>query len=250
MSASALSSRERGLCQQFTEFTGTKIEVAARCLKKNNWNIHQALEAFWERPDAYAPSAPPCDMDALTALFEKYKESEEEAIGLDGLIALCGDLDVEPTDVRMLVLCFNLKVTSAVHWPRAEFIGGMANLGCDSVEKIKSSFAGMEGELQDAGRFKEFYSYAFDVSRRDGQKVLELETAIALWRMLLHDKFIHLERWCAYLETEYKKSINRDAWLLLLDFARTADASMANIDLDNSAWPIVIDEFVEHFRAS
>mmetsp|Transcript_44848 Transcript_44848/g.106363 ORF Transcript_44848/g.106363 Transcript_44848/m.106363 type:complete len:254 (-) Transcript_44848:262-1023(-) len=250
MSAPNLSARERSVCQQFCEFTGTSLDVAARCLKSNSWNIHQALEAFWERPEAFASAAPPVDMDALHKLFEKYKEEDSEAVGLDGLIALCADLDVAPDDIRMLVLCFNLQVKSGVHWTRAEFLSGMAAIGCDSVAKIKAAFSSMQADLAAPARFKAFYHYAFDVSRQEGQKVLDLGTAIQLWRMLLHDKFVHLERWCAYMANDYGKSINKDTWLLTLDFALQADEKLEKIDLDNSAWPIVIDEFVEHFRAN
>mmetsp|Transcript_16481 Transcript_16481/g.33831 ORF Transcript_16481/g.33831 Transcript_16481/m.33831 type:complete len:252 (+) Transcript_16481:118-873(+) len=249
MSMPNLSARERTQCQQFTEFTGTRLDVAAKCLRKNNWNIHQALEAFWERPDAFS-TAPSCDMEALHKLFDIYKDADEDAIGIEGLLQFCTDLDVPPDDIRMLILCFNLQVKSAVHWPRAEFIGGMANLGCDSIDKVKSSFSGMQADLGQPAQFKALYEYAFDISRQEGQKVLDLQTALQLWRMLLAEKFAHLERWCSYMETEYQKSVNKDTWLLTLDFALTADATMSNIDLDNSAWPIVIDEFVEHFRAN
>ena len=41
----------------------------------------------------------------------------------------------------------------------------------------------------------------------------------------------------------------KDTWMLTLDFALLADPTMSNIDLDNSAWPVVIDEFVEYFTA-
>jgi hypothetical protein len=43
----------------------------------------------------------------------------------------------------------------------------------------------------------------------------------------------HLDMWCSYLETEFKKSIAKDTWSLTLDFAlqvridRTVHASPA-----------------------
>ena len=42
-------------------------------------------------------------------MYNKYKEADENAIGVDGLIAFCGDLDIDPSDLRMLVFCFNLQ---------------------------------------------------------------------------------------------------------------------------------------------
>jgi hypothetical protein len=36
---------------------------------------------------------------------------DEDAIGVDGLVAFCSDLDIDPSDVRMLVFCFFLQVS-------------------------------------------------------------------------------------------------------------------------------------------
>ncbi|KAJ1478825.1 hypothetical protein T484DRAFT_1816538, partial [Baffinella frigidus] len=47
---------------------------------------------------------------------------------------------------------------------------------------------------------------------------------------------------------EFKKSIAKDTYLLTLDFALQANDDFSNIDLDSSAWPVVIDEFVEFGR--
>lgn len=80
-------------------------------------------------------------------------------------------------------------------------------MGCDSPEKIRNKLPSLQADLIDPNQFKKFYSFAFDVSRADGQKVLDLDTAITLWRMMLADKFTHLEAWAGFLENEFKKSI-------------------------------------------
>ena len=234
-------------------------------MKKNGWNIQQALEAFWESPEDYASPAPPCDLGLLDQMFMKYKgvwfghsrlefiyssnwfdphhtDPSEDAIGLEGLLTFCEDLGIAPDDVRMLILCFNLGVVSAVRWTKLEFIQGLMKLGCDSISKIKERFHSMQADLVDPIRFKAFYSFAFDISRMEGQKVLDLQTALTLWRLVLSDKFKHLDLWCEFLQNEYKKSITKDTWMLTLDFSLTSDDQMSNIDLENSAWPVVIDE--------
>eukprot|EP00960_Hanusia_phi_P047062 758190-Hanusia_phi.AAC.2 len=45
--------------------------------------------------------------------------------------------------------------------------------------------------------------------------------------MLLEGRFEHLDLWCEYLEKRRRQTVNED---------------FSNIDLDNSAWPVVIDE--------
>ena len=246
---SQLTDKEQLLCRQFSEFTSASPEVAAVCLRRNRWNIHSALEAFWEQPEAFSPPAPKSDAAAIEALYAKYKDDGEEAIGVDGLVAFCTDLDVDPTDVRMLVFCFSLQVKTAVRWSKQEFISGLTRMGCDSIAKIQARLPQLQADLGNPRTFKQFYEFAFDASRAEGQKVLDLQTGIALWKMLLDCKFVHLEAWCDYMENEFQKSITKDTWKLLLEFSNQANEDLSNIDLDNSAWPVVIDEFVEYVRA-
>jgi hypothetical protein len=41
------------------------------------------------------------------------QDEDDDNIGVDGLVRLCEDLDVDPSDLRMLLLCHALRVRLA-----------------------------------------------------------------------------------------------------------------------------------------
>ena len=49
------------------------------------------------------------------------------------------------------------------------------------------------------------------------------------------------------LYTQGVKAVTKDVWDMLLTFSNDVDDDMSNFDEDG-AWPVMIDEFVEHYR--
>lgn len=220
-------------------------DVALQILKDARWDLEVGLETFFTMPMAAGSSS--TDPEALEALYAKYKaddDEEEDMIGAAGIEQFCEDIEIDPIDPVILVISLKMSAASMGKYTREEFMGGMRKMGVDSIDKLKAKLPSLRAELQDDRRFKDVYEYSFNFSKELNQKSLPLETAVAMWKVLLTDKWMLVDEWCEFLMTEHKKAITHDTWSQTLEFSRTIGPEMEGYD-PAGAWPYLIDEFVE-----
>lgn len=106
----------------------------------------------------------------------------------------------------------------------------------------------------DPALFKRVYRYAFIVGREKDQKALSVENALIYWNMLFASPGMKwqtknqdwLAHWKTFLEEKWTRSVNKDMWNMVLEFASKSlvDESLSFWNEDG-AWPSVIDDFVE-----
>ena len=61
-------------------------------------------------------------------------------------------------------------------------------LGTDTIEGIKACVPTLKKESKKAENFKPIYKFTFEFSRDRGFKNVNVDTAIALWDLLLKDR--------------------------------------------------------------
>jgi DCN1-like protein 1/2 len=93
---------------------------------------------------------------------------------------------VDPEDVVLLAIAFELKSPRVGEWSRKGWVEGWKSLGCDSTDAMRACLPKLRTRLSaDPAYFKNVYNYTFDFARTQGQRSLAIDTAIAFWSLLL-----------------------------------------------------------------
>ncbi|KAM5530331.1 hypothetical protein V8D89_016002 [Ganoderma adspersum] len=170
------------LVLQFISVTGASSKDARRYLSKYR-RLDQAVDAFYSDPQAGKPSA---STSKLNSLFDRYKDSDGDDITVDGTIKLCEDLAVNPEDVVLLAVAFELKSPSMGQWSRKGWTDGWKQLGVDTIDGFKGTLATLRQQLAtDTEYFRQVYNYTFEFSRPPGQRSLALDMAQGFWALLI-----------------------------------------------------------------
>lgn len=193
------------------------------------------------------------DRRKFEAFFSAYTGGPNETkITIDGVETLLTDLELEADSILVLILAWKCQATTQCEFTREEFYKGLRELcgeSIDRIDKLKAGLVRAEREVnQNYNQFRDLYQFTFNYAKSHLQKSLDLEPAIAYWNILLRNRFKFLDLWIEFLTNSHKRAITRDTWNLLLDFSLMIDDKMMNYD-EEGAWPVLIDEFVEHARA-
>ncbi|KAB5514547.1 hypothetical protein DKX38_028453 [Salix brachista] len=189
--------------------------------------------------------------DRLDTLFDSYANCSSGIIDPEGIEALCSDINVEHTDVRILMFAWKLKAQRQGYFTRDEWRSGMKALKVDSLSKLKKGLPELEKEVNTPGNFQDFYSYAFRYClTEEKQKTVDIESVCELLNLVLGSQFqSKVDLLIEYLkiQSDYK-AINLDQWMGFLRFCKEISfPDLENYDAD-LAWPLILDNFVDWMK--
>ncbi|CAN3353381.1 defective in cullin neddylation protein 1 [Diutina catenulata] len=241
---------------QFTEVTGSTTAVAKQYHDKYK-SVDDAIQAYFDDSHCKKKFKPSRE---AASLFDTYRDPEHpEQIGIDGTLAMLGDLAIEPEDPRALMLAYLLASPQMGVFTKHEFLEAVTAAQVSSLAELKKHVDGYAAQVaRDPAEFKRLYAYTFGfLMEVPNQKLLAGDTACDYWRLLwplvVTDPaaLARLDQWYTFVTTEWRRSLSRDTWVMFGAFFTevvAADpATFAGYD-EMAAWPAVVDEYVEYLR--
>lgn len=242
-----LTKAQKATVERFMDIaSGSTEDEAVQALKESDWRLEFALELHFQRSRSKRSNAPN-NAASIDAMFDKYKVKDQgvnERIEAEGIIRLCQDLSLDPMDPVTLVFSSKMNAATMGQYTKEEFHKGMRVMGTDTIDKLKAKLPALRSELESTSGFKNVYEFSFQFAKEPNAKALALDTAIAMWKVLLTDKWSFTDDWCEFLQEKHGKAISNDTWSQVLEFKTQVGSNLKSYNA-NDAWPYLIDEFVE-----
>ncbi|XP_010265676.1 PREDICTED: DCN1-like protein 4 [Nelumbo nucifera] len=192
------------------------------------------------------------ELERIDNLFHSYANKSSGMIDPEGIEALCSDIEVDHTDVRILMLAWKMKAEKQGYFTLDEWRRGLKALRADTISKLKKALPELEKEVKRSPNFVDFYAYAFRYClTEEKQKSIDIESICQLLDLVLGSHFRpQVDMLIEYLKTQNDyKVINMDQWMGFLRFCNEISfPDLSNYDPD-LAWPLILDNFVEWMRA-
>ncbi|KAK6156581.1 hypothetical protein DH2020_010829 [Rehmannia glutinosa] len=191
--------------------------------------------------------------ERIDELYTKYANKLSGMIDPEGIEALCSDLEVDYTDVRILMLAWFIPFQFhplaimvidiwclfwVIHFcalSQDEWRRGLKALRVDTINKLKKTLPELEKEVLKSENFEDFYKYAFHYClTEEKQKCLDIESTCILIDMVL--------------SFQYQPQV--DSFIKFLKIQ--SDYKISFPDLQNydtcEAWPLLLDNFVDWLK--
>jgi DCN1-like protein 1/2 len=180
--------------RQLREVMGVTEQQARQTLQSNDWNVERAIGAFCEDSSSTggsshhssyhsqtSSSSSKFDRKKIEQLWTNYSDSRDTTkMNLDQLLRFIKDLQFDPSDREILILCWKMNALKQGELQRNEFLNGCQDLQSDTLEKLRERIKQLNKEIEtDNEKFKQIYMYTFNFARSStSMKNLDVQSGI------------------------------------------------------------------------
>ncbi|KAG2236955.1 Cullin binding-domain-containing protein [Thamnidium elegans] len=180
--------------------------------------------------------------------FEKYTDDDNrELISPDGCQAFFNDIGVSLESVLPMIIGYKMKSIRMGYITWEEWLNTMkSDLYFEDDDRFSLAVLDWERSIMnDEEEYKQFYLFTFNYAKSNGQKSMDIETATALWHIILEAKYPIVKSFIEFVQVvKPVKVINKDQWSSMLDFCKAVPEDLQNYD-STSSWPVLFDDYVE-----
>ena len=197
-------------------------------------------------------------------LFPQYSSNIDGSniIDPEGIERLFNDLEISSHSIQALSFMWAIDARSMgqiteQEWHNAKQLTTLSSLKSFILDKFTSI-------QKDEKSFESFYKFLFDFAKhdRENQKVIDLDVCLSLLEIIFNSDstdevevefskqknshYPHLKGIIQYLEehSEQVKCLNKDQWNNLVLFSKSISPDFSNWN-ENSAWPLLLDSYVD-----
>jgi hypothetical protein len=154
-------------------------------------------------------------------------------------------------DIRILVLLWKMDCNEKPGCiSLSEWTTGCEALDVDSFEAMAELLPSFELGFLENSDFRDFFKFCFKFNLSGTHRTLPKEVVIELLQLVLKDRdpYQRVQSFCNFLqqpESTYT-CITMDQWCSFFDFNIEVGNDLTSYDESTSAWPVLIDEFVDY----
>ena len=208
---------------------------------------------FMKRSSSSAKAASPAKAAWFEGAFDTFADPADGQIGPEGIEKLCAALGVEPTDVLVLVLAWQVGASQMGYFTREEWKSGADMLAvATSPESLLERLSQIYTATRRNGpKLRELHIFTHNFCREERKKNIDVGAAVAMLPLLHGDAFPdHIPNLCEFLqghETAKKRGVSGDEWSMMLNFVAEVEPDCSNYQ-DDGAWPLLLDDYVDWYR--
>ncbi|KAF8232283.1 hypothetical protein L208DRAFT_937295 [Tricholoma matsutake] len=224
------------------------------------------------------------------SLFKSYADSDDpNVIGPEGYEKLCIDANLPLDGALPLILAWQLASKEMAKITKDEWTSGTESLKISSLSLLATAIHDLNDYLMlekaapkksakkdpydrtalwsycenRKAAFQKFYIFCFALAKPEQSRNIDMETACALWSVLLVPKFPIVGEILGFInEKGNYKACNKDLWTMMLEFCESISPNLSDYEGDGvstlffsaflsefavaytQAWPTLLDDFV------